>query len=432
MWKKLSDILVSVGHSTSGATLVYFALIMPVFIGFAGLGFDATLWFMEKRQLQTVADSSAMTAAYAISKNETSVVILTAATADANRNNFNIGGDNTISVVSPPVKGEFVGLANYVTVTVSHPGESLFTRILGRTPTTITNSATAGILVNGDHCILALSDTRDRALEFSGTSDVDINCGVASNSNSNEAIYLNGTASLTADPSAQAYGDIYTGNNATLLTPNPIQALSQKSEDPFKDLTVTGMPGTCDETDRDVKGAEGSVTLSPGRYCGGLSLSAGADATFSPGTYYIYNGNFTVNGNARIVGDGVTIILTGSTAENIGIVTINGGADVTLTAPTTGIYKGIVFYQDQRALYADGSNSFLGGADMSLKGAMYFPSQELKYSGGSSSDVDPGCLLLLGEKVTFSGNSYVSNNQEGCEDLGLDGAIGRTIVALVE
>ena len=66
---------------------------MPVVAGFAGLGFDATLWFMEKRQLQSVTDSSAITAAYALSKGETDQNILLAAINDVGLNNFQVGGD---------------------------------------------------------------------------------------------------------------------------------------------------------------------------------------------------------------------------------------------------------------------------------------------------------------------------------------------------
>ncbi len=440
MWDNIYKILLKVRHSASGASLIYFALIMPVFLGFAGLGFDATLWFMEKRQLQSVADSSAITAAYSLSKGETQQAILLAAKVDAGNNNFNVGGDYTIVVTSPPTTGEFVGLTNHVMVTFTRPGVRLFTSMLGMDRTTILASATAGILTNGEHCILALNETRDKALEFSGTSDVTIGCGVASNSNSSEAIYLNGTAALSADPAAQAYGDIFKGANATLDVPSPIQALSQRSENPFEGLTVPVDPVACLETNRNVRGNEPQpVRLLPGRYCDGLSISAGADVEMEPGIYIIDGDAFTMAGSASLISiasgpdpEGVAIILTGPSPAEIATVTINGGADITLKAMTSGPYKGIVFFQDPDAVYEDGINSFLGGADMDLKGAVYFPNQEVRYSGGAVGDVVPGCLLLVADKVTFSGNSVVSNNHEGCDEFDLSGAISRTIVALVE
>ena len=70
MWIYLRQRLLQLRDSKAGATLVYFALTLPIFVSFAGLGFDATLWFMEKRQLQTVVDSSAIAAAYSLSKDD--------------------------------------------------------------------------------------------------------------------------------------------------------------------------------------------------------------------------------------------------------------------------------------------------------------------------------------------------------------------------
>ncbi|MBL4767482.1 MAG: pilus assembly protein [Rhodobacteraceae bacterium] len=435
MWDNIYKNLSQIRQSSSGATLVYFALILPVFVGFAGLGFDATLWFMEKRQLQSVADSSAITAAYSLSKNETQQEIFLAATQDAGLNNFHIGGDNSISVVSPPATGAFVGQNNYVMVTISRPATGMFTQIMGREPTILVSTATAGILVSGEHCILALDESRDKALEFTGTSNVDINCGVASNSNSSESIYLNGTATLSADPSAQSYGDIYEGSNATLDTPNPIQPFSQRSTDPYgpdgRDLQVPTSPAGCSETGLKVKSNEGPVTLLPGRYCDGILLNAGADVTFAPGVYILDGGEFLVRGGAIVNGVGVTIILTASAPADVATMKINGGAEMNLTAPNSGTWAGIVFFQDSRALYESGSNNFLGGADMNIKGAVYFPSQEISYSGGAAGI--SGCLLLVGSKVTFSGNSVLVNDQADCDAVGITkGTIARTLVTLVE
>jgi len=418
---------------TSGATLVYFALLTPIVAGFAGLGFDATMWYMEKRQLQSVVDSSAISAAYSLSKGETDAEILLAAIQDAGLNDFTVGGYNTISVVSPPVIGAFAGLSNYVMVTTRRPANQIFTNILGVTDGTIETRATAAILTSGDHCILALDPSIDRALEFSGTSNVDINCGVASNSNSSEAIYLNGTASLSANPSAQAYGDIFQGTNATLDTPNPIQPFSQRSPDPYgpegRALEVPLFPTTCLETNRFVRGSEGAVTLYPGRYCDGLRFGAGADVTFEPGVYIIDEGLFDVSSGAVINGIGVTIILTATLPEDIATIRVNGGATVNLTAPTTDPYMGVVLYQDQRANYDDGINRINGGADMNLQGAVYFPSQEVTYSGGSSTS--SGCLQLIGKKVTFSGNSVLHNDYLDCDLLGIE-KVERTLVTLEE
>ena len=52
----------------SGATLVFSALAMALVLGMAGLGFDATFWFMTKRQIQTVADVSVISGVTVMTK----------------------------------------------------------------------------------------------------------------------------------------------------------------------------------------------------------------------------------------------------------------------------------------------------------------------------------------------------------------------------
>src|SRR5260370_10519050 len=39
-----------------------------------------------------------------------------------------------------------------------------------------------------------------------------------------------------------------------------------------------------------------SLTLSPGTYCGGITISSGLVATFNPGTYVLYGGGMNVSG----------------------------------------------------------------------------------------------------------------------------------------
>lgn len=426
MFGKIRKLLSNIKSNQSGTTLVYFGLAMPVIAGFAGMGFDASMWYMEKRVLQNVTDSSALAAAYASSKDLTQSEIEMAAQADASVNAFTVGGSKTMLVENPPTRGAYAGQSRFVMVTTETPALSVFTSILGLEEGTISTFATAGILAVGEHCILALDQTMDKALEFTGTSVVDINCGVASNSSSNTSIYLNGNATLSANPSAQAYGDIYQGGSAILNLPNPIQPFSQRSPDPYENLTVPSDPVGCTETNLTVKKNDPAPV--PGRYCGGLSFGAQADVTLAPGEYIIDGGDLTVNAQAAIQGDGVVIILTGDSPGDIGNVKINGGADIELSPPTTGDYTGVTMYQDRRAP-AGGNNDILGGASMIMNGAVYFPSQEITYSGGSNAVST--CLQIIGNKVTFSGNAELFNDQSTCDLYGVK-EIERTLVTLVE
>lgn len=391
-----------------GSVIILTALLMPAVLGFSALGVDATLWYLQRRELQSIADAAAI-AGTVVTANDINGDAEAAAIADAARNDFVVGDGRTLTVSTPPTSGAYAGMSGYVEVRVTEQPTLYFVDRFVDGQITIAARSVAGAVVVGEHCIIGLDHTMDRAVEFAGTANVYVECGVASNSNSAESLYLGGTADLVADP-AQAYGDIYIGGNASLTTKHPPQPLSQRVDDPYSYLSPPSSSMTCAATNMR---ASGTVPLSPGKYCGGLTVQNG-NVTFSPGTYIINNGDFDVRGTSTLAGDGVTFILTGDSAAKVGNLKITGGTVANLTASTSGAYEGVLFYQDAIAS-AGGSNSVLGGSSMELEGALYFPSQEILFSGGSGAK--PACLQIIADKVTFQGNGYVGNDSSRCGDL---------------
>ena len=59
-------------RNQSGATFVAVAIASPVLIGMAALGFDTTIWYMTKRQIQTVADNAALVGIIELSRADSS------------------------------------------------------------------------------------------------------------------------------------------------------------------------------------------------------------------------------------------------------------------------------------------------------------------------------------------------------------------------
>ena len=273
--------------------------------------------------------------------------------------------------------------------------------------------------------MLALDRNIDGALSFSGTAVTNINCGVGSNSRSGEAVAIAGSAMVDVDY-IEAHGDIEIIGSATVITDTPPKPYSNYIRDPYADLDIPP-PSPCDETEL-LRLTGASVTLDPGRYCGGISLNGG-DVTFNPGVYIIDAGDFLADGIATLTGTGVTFILTADDPADIGNVRFSGGTVADLIAPSDegNPYAGVLFYQDRRATSFRGPNlvvNFLqGGADMDLQGAIYFPSQNITYTGGASSGA--GCTQLIARGVKFSGNANLLNGEAECDALRV-----RSIVAL--
>ena len=85
---------------------------------------------------------------------------------------------------------------------------------------------------------------------------------------------------------------------------------------------------------------------------------------------------------------------------------LNGGAKIDLSAPTSGTWKGILFYQDP-TVKTTKENVFSGGAEMALKGIVYFPTTSTTFAGNFGSDANQ--LLFIGDKVKLTGNMVLKS-----------------------
>ena len=254
-------------------------------------------------------------------------------------------------------------------------------------------------------CIVALDPTADGALTISGNADVNLDCGALVNSNSPTAIIENGSACLTATSIATS-GD-YSGD---CLNPTPEIGMPTIT-DPLADLDPPSYSG-CDYAslvDVIVK-----TTLTPGVYCGGISIHEGAEVEFTPGMYILDGIGMQITGNTIVTGDEVTFYFppttTGVPGGKVKGVTqppisllIAGTTDVTLRAPTSGYYEGILFYQD-RNIPKTMKNLFTGGSKMSLEGLFYFPKSDVKFAGNSSVG-GSDWISIIARTVEFVGTS---------------------------
>ncbi|WP_417455743.1 TadE/TadG family type IV pilus assembly protein [Kordiimonas sp.] len=403
----------------TAGTMTLTAVLMPMILGFAGLGVDATGWYMHRRVVQNLSDMAAIEAVHSGHYFEDQA-LADRVSVFLDDKGYDADTDS-VTVNTPPTKGDYAGKDGFMEIVVSRnvPLNFLnaFYGAVSEQPldVTVAGRAVAGTLIIGTQCIVALDETADRALDFSGTADVVADCGVASNSTSEESIYVGGNASLTADP-AMAVGDIAVDGNATLTTNSPLQTFSEPVTDPYKDVTMPPIT-SCDYTGTVDAGDD--MVLTPGRYCGGIDIK-GSNVVFEPGTYVIENGNFTANGGAEFSGSEVAFVMTGTTGDQVGYVNINGGATATLSAPTSGDYTGMLFVQDGDATYRGKKNAsvFNGGANLQLDGVLYFPSTDLTFTGGAAAD--PSCLQVFGATVRFTGSSHIGNDDAICTSLDME------------
>jgi hypothetical protein len=282
-----------------------------------------------------------------------------------------------------------------------------FMSFFNSTAPTVQTAATAAIIYAGEFCMVSLETGNVTGITFSGSTDVNLGCGVAANSRSANAVVAGGSATVRASPIA-AVGNV--PSSTSYIQPTIIMPYSPPQSDPFASLPVPAVPAGCANELRVQPNETYTVpTSASGVYCfrgmdikGTLNLPAGV--------YYIDGRTAGFGAQANVTGTGVTFILTSSNAtsdpSSIATLDMHGGAVIDITAPTTGTYKGVLMYQDPRAV-AGTSVTVNGNTASHYQGGFYFPRSDMTFNGNTGMRTE--CLQLVARRLILSGNSSISN-----------------------
>lgn len=198
-----------------------------------------------------------------------------------------------------------------VTVTASGSVETAFMKLFGLQKIDLQSKSVAYTATNMSGCVLALDEHASKAVSFGGNDDVELeDCSIYSNSDNNSSISVYGSAKLSALSVGTVGNASISARDVTLA--EGVSSKLAPIRDPYDDLRVPSYGG-CTQSKLNVKK---TATLDPGVYCEGLTVNAGANVTLNPGVYYIDRGTLSINGGARISGQGVTLVFTSSTGSN--------------------------------------------------------------------------------------------------------------------
>ena len=398
--------LTSLLKENDGAIAVLWALVLPVVIGCVGLGADTGLWYQAKRDLQNAVDVAAVAAAYDISGgNPQAATMLATATSELERHGFDADDEVTVTVHYPPITGAYTDNTQAVEVVVTQPQSRVFSALfVGEDPNVRVRAISTRQPI-GSACVLALNQSANSALLFQGSTTVNLSgCSSAANSSSSSAIDIAGSSTLSTHSLYTAGNYVQSGSSSLTTTEAAVTNGAQIS-DPYASLAVPSYSG-CNQNNYS---ANNTATINPGVYCNGMDFKSNAVVTMNPGVYIVDRGDFKATAGAQITGTGVTIIFTSSTGASYPNITINGGATVTLSAMTSGNTAGVLFYKDRNAPAATNKNKFNGTSTTNYTGAIYFPKQEVQFSGNNSSGGGK-CTKIIADTITFTGNSYLSNS----------------------
>jgi hypothetical protein len=172
---------------------------------------------------------------------------------------------------------------------------------------------------------------------------------------------------------------------------------AEPAPDPYRYL-----PEPSEANDPCLTGEPVGNTYSAGRHCGNLTVNDAKD--FAPGVHVIDGGELRFNANAIVTAPGVMFYLT-----NGANVTMNGGATLHITAPTTGTYHGIAFFGDRTQ--ADADQTFNGNSTSYITGALYYPTQTVRFLGNFSGQND--CMQVVASIIEYTGSATFDTDCAG-------------------
>ncbi|MBU6297997.1 MAG: pilus assembly protein [Alphaproteobacteria bacterium] len=392
MFRPVRHAIIKLYRNRHGNVAIITGLMLPVLVAFCGLGAETGYWYLRERTLQGAADVAAYNGAMALRSGASSTTISDDASTDAVKSGWN-SAQGAITVNTPPASGPNQNNRS-VEVLLTENERRYFTAMFFSGTVPITVRAVATYSLAGPACMLGLDKGAGNTVQFWGNAYADFKgCNIVSDSVAGNAFSVGGAANVTA-PCVDAVGGDNVSATLNLTSCTSVTTTAPYVPDPYNAVPAPAA-GSCQS------GPINGV-LSPGTYCGGLSLNG--TVSVSPGVYVISGGTFKINSNADISGSGVTFYLTnGATLQ------FNGNATMDLSAPTSGTYSGLLFYGDRTQAYM--TNTINGTASSEFTGALYFPSGGVDLLGNfSGSD---GCMQVVADTIYYTGSATFTTNCTG-------------------
>ena len=389
-----------------GAMGVLVAIGIVVLMGIAALAVDMGYAYATKTRLSAAADAAALAAVSQLP--DTTAAQATA--LDYVEKNLPAAQNGTVVAAADIAMGYWDSATrtfasggtpvNAVSVTArrsqdnGNPLGLLFARVMGFAETDISTTSLAGQSREAV-CLLALDPNDSGAVHLGNASMTTIDCSVWVNSD--DALALDGNSNGVLTAVSICVGGYY-GSNPT-YNPTPATACTPMP-DPLANLQMPTV-GACNYTNATYNDDE--VTISPGVYCGGISVGSSTTVTLNPGIYVIKDGVLKITGGGTIQGAGVSFYLTGATAA----VDMGGGGAINLSPPTSGTLAGILFTRDPGDTGGN-THSFGGGTSVQYAGIIYLPKDDIVFNGNSESTVLISAAYIIAYSFSMNGTGSLT------------------------
>jgi hypothetical protein len=407
------------GKDTNGGVAIMFAIIIPLLL--LGVGGALDFWRIsgERERLQELADAAALAGAREF-------------TLGAGR--LDLPRKMAISAAESGFESNFPGARRDVDVKVSPADRTVHVSLqLTSEPglvshfikgsTTLNAQATAVNYETANLCVLSLDpDRRERVTANESAKLSGENCSIHVNSTHASALLAEDNSLVSGVQISVSGG--YRGAQANFSN-QPLVDYPQKV-DPLVNRSAPKTYG-CDETKARFADYDGPI--SPGVYCGGLTISGASKVTFERGVYVIKDGPLIIEDDSEVVGEEVLFYLTGTDQRFFFL----DKATVRLSGHENGAFAGLLIYQNRQGRVE--SNSEIRSPNVrELVGTIYLPFGDLIVDTTSEvADESAYTAIIVDELHLRNAANLVLHSDYDATDVPLPpGFEGPPVVALRE
>jgi len=379
----------------SGNIVITFAICLPIILGTVGSAVSYSMGSATRTSMQASLDAAVLAGIIASDPVETAKKVF-----DNNVNNFARSSAKEITATFE-MSGEV--LSGQATASASNP----FGAFVGSKTYPIGAKA-AATWQKVPICILGLNGLDNGAFDINGGPTFSApDCAVQANSNSKTGMSQEGKSAVVK---AKTFG-VKGGHKTETYSPPPTDG-SASVADPYASIPFP--PYAACDTNAKGLDIKDDAMLSPGTYCGGISISGDSPkVTLQPGIYVMVNGPLWTKGGAIVVGDQVMIGFTGKDSSLYAW----GNSSLQLTSPKSGTYMNMQFMADRDSADNKGTWVSIGGNDpdkgegaakVSIDGAAYFPNQNFWTFGNATLNVNSPSMAIVADKIWTQGNATVN------------------------
>jgi len=388
-----------------GQALVLIILSVVAIFGFAALAVDMGRVYAERRRAQSAADAAALAAAYDVAhfESDDEAAILALADKTARASALENGYSEGVVVNNPPDDADNSHYeecrCEYIQVKITSLVNPIFMQFIGRGTSEITTSSVARARLsqpismgNAIHALL-MENEQGNGITVDGNFNLDVQNGsIRSNKN---GVKNGGSGNLTVENGYILIHQEWENEDGVWA--------SEGVHNGMPALIVPVPPAP--DCGKDAGKVSGNV-YKPGNYSS-ITMGPG-DWKMNPGMYCL-NGDFKINGNAKVKGDGIFIVMKKGSLSIDGNATVNWKRPNDLQDKSKNQWGGMLIYVTPTDNNLSGDIDLTGTSGSSFAGTVFSPRGLCGYGGTSKFDTVTSFQLVC-RQVKLHGTPDIGIN----------------------